>query len=1001
MKKCYPVIFALLLFFAAPSYAQFFSNGADPAALKWYEIQTPAYRLIYPDGLDSLARECALSLEKYRLQLGNSSGYVPNGMYTKPLPVVLHPYTSYSNGNVAWAPRGMNLYTTPEAYSPESTPWLTELTIHEQRHVSQMQFYKERKFSVFNVLLGEMSTAAFCAIYGGQHFFEGDAVSAETSLTSFGRGRSADFLEYYNMALDNGDWRDWYKWRYSSLKRYTPNYYRLGYVTTAGMRYLFDDPLFTKRYYDNIIDAKGLPFCVLQKTIKQKSGKNFADSFKDIQQAFLDDWRDNANARAPFTTAELVMKLPRRHTEYKGGVMVNGSLYCIESGLTTATNLVKLSPQEGTDSLKRKYLRAFSSTTSKLSYSKELGKIFWSEYRSDVRWDMRSYSQIWSMDIETGKSKLLTPHQRYFNPFAYEDKLLVTEYPVLGGSRIIVLNAKNGKALKEYNAPDGMQIVESVFIDGHILVSAISDEGFGIFDADKHFCPVFGPEAAKIKQLKVQGQKLLFVSDRNGSNELYSFDLKEGKTERLSSTKYGASEFIPGEGVFYFSSLSPDGRLIYKTSSDDLFHQNVENEEPHHYKIADTLSEQEKELAQGKEKNTSETEISERKKYGKLGHLINFHSWAPIFFDFNNVAKISGETLYNIAGLGVTGLFQNELGTFYGIVGGKIGPDSNKKWKPSAHLHFTFTGWYPVIEGKLSFNDQGNSFYYPIYYNKTDGRYIGMYEQSANRPLLSGYLKTYIPFNFSSGGWTRGIIPQLLFSGSNDYMSLSEYNKSLPDPLVGQALSSTISYEINDPKILSKGTASLRGYIYRPIASSGIYPKWGIGFETGISSWLGLDKYYSPATYQYLYGYLPGIIPEHGIKITATAQQYIDKTKPYSLNIVSALPRGCKGIALNYSLQTLFTIDYAMALLPLDWSGLGPLAYVRNLELIPHFDYAMGFDKSLKLGGSIFSTGADLILRLSNLIWIPYDTRIGVSANYFNGFSKSNFTFNLVFGISI
>ena len=36
--------------------AQFYSPGTDPGHLRWYTMDSPYYRIIYPEGADSLAR---------------------------------------------------------------------------------------------------------------------------------------------------------------------------------------------------------------------------------------------------------------------------------------------------------------------------------------------------------------------------------------------------------------------------------------------------------------------------------------------------------------------------------------------------------------------------------------------------------------------------------------------------------------------------------------------------------------------------------------------------------------------------------------------------------------------------------------------------------------------------------------------------------------------------------------------------------------------------------
>ena len=56
-------LLALLLLLATlPLHAQFFLSGEDPAHIKWYTLESGHYKLIYPAGLDSLARVYATQL---------------------------------------------------------------------------------------------------------------------------------------------------------------------------------------------------------------------------------------------------------------------------------------------------------------------------------------------------------------------------------------------------------------------------------------------------------------------------------------------------------------------------------------------------------------------------------------------------------------------------------------------------------------------------------------------------------------------------------------------------------------------------------------------------------------------------------------------------------------------------------------------------------------------------------------------------------------------------
>lgn len=73
-----------------------------------------------------------------------------------------------------------------------------------------MQFGYKGWLKPLTWILGDMAVGAYSALWPSTWLLEGDAVTAETALTRYGRGRSADFLNYYMMAFDEGDMRDWY-----------------------------------------------------------------------------------------------------------------------------------------------------------------------------------------------------------------------------------------------------------------------------------------------------------------------------------------------------------------------------------------------------------------------------------------------------------------------------------------------------------------------------------------------------------------------------------------------------------------------------------------------------------------------------------------------------------------------------------------------------------------------------------------------------------------------
>ena len=186
---------------------------------------------------------------------------------------------------------------------------------------------------------------------------------------------------------------------------------------------------------------------------------------------------------------------------------------------------------------------------------------------------------------------------------------------------------------------------------------------------------------------------------------------------------------------------------------------------------------------------------------------------------------------------------------------------------------------------------------------------------------------------------------------------------------------------------MNRMTASVRGYVIKATPSSCIYPKLGIGAEAGWSGRIGALDIFKPNAYFHTYGYLPGFMDTHGLRLSAMLQTPHGDAL-FNERVVSTMPRGMgKYSALTSKMsanpfQGRFTFDYAFPFAPLDWSGMGPVAYVRNLECTIHGDYAcFGGRKNIPwthLGGA----GAELCVVLGNLLWIPYDTKIGVKYYY-------------------
>ena len=998
MKRIAAIFFLLMAGITAR--AQFYTSGDDPGRVKWSTVSSDHFRIIYPRGSDSLALEYGLALEKYRMVLGNSIGYTPNSQYRRPMPVILHPYSAQANGSVVWAPRRMDLYTRPQSLAPEPIEWITELAIHESRHVSQMQFAKGKGFGLFNIVVGDMFTGAMSALYPGPALLEGDAVSTETALTRAGRGRSADFLEYYRVSFADGDFRNWYRWRWGSQKLYTPDHYRAGYLLVAGMRYVYDDPLFVKRYYDNIVEPFWpFPFFVLQRTVRQASGMRLKDTWTGIASAQQALWGADEAARGPFGPARQISRQGRLFTEYLSPESAGSATFAVMQSLGRPPQLVQL----GKDG-RASFVRQFAQNTSPLRYSGSLDRLFWSEKVQDHRWTLKSDSRIYYLEPGSRTVHRLTREGNLANPSPDPSgsSVAVTEYPIRGGSAVRILDGRYGLTQQRFPAPDTLQVVETAWVkasspsmESRLVASAISAGGFAFYDVTDGYRPLTEPLPVKVKQLRSSDEGVLFVSDLNGVNELYLLSFPDnlsatdyssrpaGTVVRLTNNRFGASDFLPSASgdSLTFAALTPSGRMLYSGEKGSF------PATPAPWPIADKLSAQESVML-----SAAKASFSSPRPYRKLPHLLRLHSWAPVYIDYDAIANASFESVYSSAGLGATAFLQNDLGTATAILGYSADlamRDDSPVWDHSFHGKFTYRGWYPVIElgttvGKgLARRYQCSTFLYE------DHRTLSVEGTETDVPSFRATARIYIPWDFSRGGWYRGLIPRIEAQYSNDLVNTAEIYYSIVH-LIGDnpgVYRMPAGAGHGHAVALTRFTASVRGYATTGRGRSAIYPRWGVGAEGGLLVRPGATDMFAPAAYAHAYGYVPGLMDTHGIRLTATYQTRFDGRFPE--NFVNILPRGMSGVSnlqINllgrYEAQSRFTFDYAMPLLPLDWSGLGPVAYVRNLELTLHAD---GTVLGRKANAFLYSTGADLTVRLGNLLWIPYATRIGVSYNYNGG----------------
>ena len=989
MKRILAIL-AVLSLMCFEGRAQFASLGSEKGTTNWETLTSNNYKVIYPVGLDSLGLVYSTYLEHYRPLVGNSLKLYPNQFYKTPMPIILHPFAAVSNGAVVWVPRRMDIYTFPDAYgSLPPVPWEKILAIHENRHVAQNQFTKAGFKKFYYWPFGEIGLTLAGSLFENVALFEGDAVVAETALTNSGRGRSADFLSYIRMSFAEGDMRNWYRWRYGSQRWYTPDYYKIGYMTVAGMRYNYDATMFMSDYLWNL--SSPFAFNAVQKSMKRYSGKRIKGTWNEIAATFKDIWAQDDSLRAPFQ--EIVPLVPKTKffTTFRGAVQTkDGRVFALRAAMDRQQELVEILP-DGTV----KTVRPMSAD-SKLVYSASTNRIYWSESVPDRRWDMVQTSRIRYVEAGGSKIKDLTPGGRYVSPAVSDDgtRLVAAEYPVSGGSRIVELDITGGGELRHIIVPDGLQVTELAFLGDNVAFTGISDDGMGLYLTD--FAGIRTLEAAvpvKIKNLISHTGTLYFTCDRTGTSEIYSYT-PENLTQ-LTNTHHGVSSPFFMDGVLCFSALNSSGSLLATVESP--LNRKAFLSEYASYPIADCLSEQEKEFSQV----PSEPVEPVKTKYSKAANFFHIHSWLPVYYNWGTYSYKETEYSYQSASLGATAFFQNLTGTTSGMFGLSVHEDPFDIEKLAAGLHarITYTGLYPVLDFALDVGDRRSANISRAWIPAKDSTFISAKPRDAI--FVGGSMGVSVPFNLSKSGRETTITPSVTFKFSNDAIGeglaffaedgVTELATSSPSGKKERAFFTNMSL-----------VASISADTRRSMGPSQVIPRFGVGgelryVESPLSEGIGSGIYLGA------YAYLPGLTSIQGLKLSAAVQSrtqknllvypswsttgYMQPMDVWAMGFEDMAPRGFEKTGVGASMllaspvSAMAGMDYVIPMLFMD-QAISPYIYLSNMEINPFADFSLFVPNQTEY---LYSAGADIVFRFEKLFMFSNTMKLGARIAYNGG----------------
>ena len=869
----------LYLFFATSLSLFAQGIGLHPPEVDWRQLRADHVRILFPAGYEAQARRAASLIDVLATEHARSVG---ERLYDFDL--VLQTPNMTVNGYVGLGPFRSEFYVTPpQSFNLLSnTDWVDLLTIHEFRHVQQNSNERRGLTKLVSYLQGQQGWAVLSGIATPNWFSEGDAVIAETALSSGGRGRTPAFSKELRSLLHNDVIYPYTRARNGSFKELVPDHYRYGYamLTYARERFgndVWRDVLHQGAAYRSLLypfsralrRQTGLTTRELYRTTMQDL-ERLQDSSLQLRQPLVEGTplpqsdNDIRNYRFPFTDGR-------------------GRLLALRSSYQTLPALVEVGTPD----------RIITPVGIQREPWLAGGKRFvvWTEYRQDPRYTNQNYSNLIVYELATGRRRMLGERSHYVSASlsADERRILAVHYdPLRGGPELHLLDLASGQlidrlALDRNNvawpglSPAGdtayflSQTYEGVAIEAWDLASGA-------------LTTVLPRTTEPIDMLSVtETGELLYSNGRSGVDNVYRLDPRSGRPVQLTNVAIGAYYPHLSGDTLYYARPTPDGeRLSVLEAATGAGFIAPARPAPSFF---------ERPAAYAAEAVDLPTTLAVReypvRNFSNTFGGIKLHSWS-----FNGS--------YVTPGLEVA--FANALNTLELGIDGRYNINEDRY---SGGLTATYGGLYPVIELEGRYRDRNTT----VQQARTDS--LRFFSQEFSQLTLGPTVR--LPLQWVAGNQVTGLVPSVGY----EYTALRDAEEGVLPTNFGN-LSLGLSF------------STLRRTALRQVQ-----PRLGLTAVVAYDRALGGE---SPGERLLLRSslFLPGAFPTHGLRIDLATQreqaenlyQYPDVFQ-YARGYAAPLNDRVYRLGINYQLPVLYP----------DLGLLG-ITYFKRIRLNAFYDYS-------------------------------------------------------------
>lgn len=883
-----------LLAFMLPfgAFAQLGSTVQNPSSVKWSQIKTPHFRVIFPRGQDSVGTRLAHTLETVYEPVSKTLGKKP-----RPISLVLQNQTTVSNGFVTLLPRHSEFYITSpqDANFVGLNRWLDLLSVHEFRHVVQ----NDKALTGFSKILYYgfgYNALSFINIGIPDWFTEGDAVCTETALTPGGRGRIPEFNLLFRTQLTSRKTPFSYsKAVAGSYRDNIPDWYVLGYHLANYARRTYGPDIWDKtlqRYYSFPL----YPFS-FSNSLRKSTGHKIEQLYTDALADFRREW---TTEDAQYTPVQDVPASPAKvYTDYvTPQYLADGRLVALRSGLADIPAFVTLDGKTE----RQVHQTGFVNNSATLSTGGKI--IVWAEQHFDPRWGMRDYTVIKSMDVDFRNLNQLTFKSRYFAPTLSPDasRLVVVETETSGNSRLVLLNGYDGSLRRVFNNPDGAFLQQPRFLEDGKHVVFIAQQAarkyLRVLDTDSGSQEtLFETGNENIAQPVVSGKWVFYNSPLSGIDNIYAFDTETKIHYQVTNRPFGA----------YHVTVSPDGKtLAFQDFRSEGFRiatipfepgtwKKKEEVRPAATRAFGPLVQQENQGNILKQVPSGPLAV---KPYSKA-NLFNIYGWGPVF---------------ESTGTGLTlGLqSQNLLSTTFASAGyGYDAGERRGRW----FGNFSYLGWFPVIDVGVVSAERSTTLpidrAQPIDSMRTDRWRQNELNIGLRLPLILTHSKYREGLNLSV---------QANFIQTKGYDLPRRY---LDEPGTNNLAATTLAFAYS--RLLRQAKRDVQPRLGQVLS---LYAR-----NTPFGGVLSGNLFAAQARL-----FFPGLAKHHSLRLFG-GMQFQGSGDSYSFGSPMFFPRGYSYVSTD-QLYT-GTIQYQLPLAYPDWN-LGRLLYIQRIKLNAFGDFGQG-----------------------------------------------------------